>query len=71
MVKYHIKNDHGDIYGPVNVSPAEEADLLKCRHGSAPAARTAASAHGRAVNAISAALRRGPRLSKQGVRRGC
>ena len=49
----------------------EEADLLKCWHGSAPAAPTAASAHGRVVNAISAALRRGPRLSKQGVLRGC
>jgi dihydrodipicolinate synthase/N-acetylneuraminate lyase len=71
LVKYHITNARGDICGSVNVSPEEKADLLKHWREPAPAAATASARHQPAVNAISAALRRGPRMNKEAVLRGC
>jgi hypothetical protein len=34
VVKYHVTNSDGDICGSINVSPSEEADLLRCWVGS-------------------------------------
>jgi hypothetical protein len=66
LVKFHILNSAGELCGSVNVPPAQEADLLK--HWRAPQATTAAKpADGKA--AIVAALKRGPRLTRQALLR--
>ena len=70
LTKFHIVDARGDIVGSVNVANEQASDLQKhWREPGAPAA--AVGNHARAVNAISNALRKGPRLSKQGVLRGC
>ena len=66
---FHIVNAKGDICGSVNVSPGQENDLRKCWRGAAPAARTAGE-QARVANAMVAAIKRGPRLSREGVLRG-
>jgi hypothetical protein len=70
LVKFHIKNSAGELCGSVSVPPAQEADLLKHWHGpqAAPAKPAARAEASRA--AISAALRKGPRLSKAALLRG-
>jgi hypothetical protein len=71
LTTFHVTNARGDICGAINVPNEQASDLQKhWREPGAPAP-TAAGAHGRAVNAISAALRKGPRLSREGVLRGC
>jgi hypothetical protein len=69
LTKFHVVNARGDICGSINVANGEVSDLLNCLRDSAPAAAGAKQAT--AAAALSAALRRGPRLSRQGVLRGC
>ena len=67
VVKFHIVNARGDIIGQANVPPNEVSDLQKCWRDSTPAAAKQSTAATALVNA----LKRGPRLSRQGVLRGC
>ena len=70
LTKFHVVDARGDIVGSINVANEQASDLLKhWRDPGAPAA--AAGNHARTVNAISNALRRGPRLSKEAILRGC
>ena len=70
LTKFHVVDARGDIVGSINVANEQASDLLKhCREPGAPAA--AAGNHARTVNAISNALRRGPRLNKEAILRGC
>jgi hypothetical protein len=71
LATYHITDGRGDIVGSVNVKPDEVADLLKCWRGAVPAAAATAGKQARAANAISAALKRGPRMNKAAILRGC
>ena len=67
LTKFHVTDSAGSIVGSINVANEQAADLQKqWREPGAPAA--AASPHARAVNAISAALKRGPRLSREATR---
>jgi hypothetical protein len=69
---YHITNSRGDIVGSVSVKPDEVAALQKCWRDSAPtAAATARGEKACVVNAMLAATRKGPRMNKEGVLRGC
>ena len=70
LTKVHIVDARGDIVGSVNVANEQASDLQKhWREPGAPAA--AVGNHARAVNAISAALRNGPRMNKEAIFRGC
>ena len=70
LTKFHVVDARGDIVGSINVANEQASDLLKhWREPAAPAA--AAGSHARTVNAISNALRRGPRLNKEAILRGC
>jgi hypothetical protein len=70
LTKFFVYDSSNAIVGTINVAKEIAADLQKhWREPGAPAAT--AGNHARAVNAISAALKKGPRLSKQGVLRGC
>ena len=71
LVKYHITNSTGELVGSVNVKPKDEAALLKhwsAPQEAAPAAKAAGKA-GRSKEAIVAALKRGPKLSKAALLR--
>jgi hypothetical protein len=70
LVKYHIKNSAGELCGSVSVPPSQEKDLLASWHGpqAAPAKPAAKAEASRA--AISAALKRGPKLTRQALLRG-
>ena len=69
LTKFHVVNARGDIVGSINVANGEVNDLQKCwRDSAAPAAGASKQS---TVAMLSAALRKGPRLSKQGVLRGC
>ena len=71
LATYHIRNGRGDIVGSVNIKPDEVSDLLKCWRDSVPAAATIAGKQARGANAIIAALKRGPRMNKEAILRGC
>jgi hypothetical protein len=68
LTKFHVTDSTNAIVGVINVANEQASDLQKCWRDSTPAAAPKQSA---AVAALSAALRRGPRLSKAGVLRGC
>ena len=68
LATYYITDGRGDI---VNVKPDEVADLQKCWRDSVPATAATAGKQARAANALVAALKRGPRMSKQAILRGC
>jgi len=72
LVKYHIKNSAGELCGSVSVPPSQEKDLLASWHGpqARPSAKPAAKAKADSRAAISAALLKGPRLSKAALLRG-
>ena len=70
VVKFHITNAAGDIVGSVNVKPDEVSDLEKCWRNS-PTAGAAATKQSTAAAAMAAALRKGPKLSRAGILRGC
>ena len=68
---FHVTDAAGDtIYGSINVPNGQADDLQKCWRDSAPAA-SAAAKQSEATAAVRAALLKGPKLSKQGVLRGC
>ena len=71
LTKFHVVNARGDIVGSINVANGEVNDLQKCWHDSIPAAATAAGKQARAVNAMVAAFRKGPRMNKEAILRGC
>ena len=75
LTTFHIMNSAGDIVGSANIPNAEADNFAKHWRGPAATAANSAAAHARAVNTISNALRRGPRLSGQAARqailRGC
>jgi hypothetical protein len=71
LATFHIRDGRGDIVGSVNVKPDEVADLQKCWRDSAPAAAATAGKQARAANALVAALKRGPRMNKAAILRGC
>ena len=56
--------------GSLNVKPNEVSDLLNCWRDSAPVAGVKQS-QSTAVAALTAALKRGPKLSKEGMLRDC
>ena len=63
LVKFRILNSGGELCGSVSVPPSQEAALLASwKGGTTPPAAKAA---------IVAALKRGPRLSKAALLRGC
>ena len=70
LTKFHVADGRGDIVGSINVPNEQASDLQKHWREAAPAAATTSGNHARAVNALSAA-RKGPRLSREGVLRGC
>jgi hypothetical protein len=70
LTKFHVLNSRGDICGSINVGNGEVNDLLKCSRDSAPAT-SAVAKQTTAVNAMVAAFKRGPRLNKQAILRGC
>ena len=69
LTKFHVVDARGDIVGSINVANEQASDLQK--HWREPGAPAAATKHQTAVNAISAALRRGPRMKKEAILRGC
>jgi hypothetical protein len=70
LTKFHITDGKGTDYGSVNVPNEAASDLLRHWRGAAPAAATAGK-QARAAQAMVAALKRGPRLNKQAILRGC
>jgi hypothetical protein len=69
---FPITDAAGTIVGSANVPHSQAKDLLKCWREPAPdTAANRAGKQARAAQAMVAALRRGPRLSRQGVLRGC
>jgi hypothetical protein len=68
---FHITDAAGTIVGSANVPHSQAKDLQKCWRDSAPAAGAVADKQARAANAMVAALRRGPRLTKAAILRGC
>ena len=68
LTKFNITDGKGTIYGTVNVPNAAAADLQKCWCDSVPANRPG-DEQGRMTNAMLAATRKGPRLSREGVLR--
>jgi hypothetical protein len=75
LVKYHIVNPRGDVIGQANVPPNEVSDFQKHWRGSFVPTASAAAKHQSAVSAISNALRKAPRLSREAgkaaILRGC
>ena len=71
LTKFHVLDSTGAIVGSINVANEQVSDLLKCWRDSAPAVAAPAGKQARAVNAIVAALKRGPRLNKEAILRGC
>lgn len=76
LTKFNITDDKGTIYGSVNVPNEAASDLLKqWRQPEPAAAATARGEKARVVNAMVAALKRGPRVNKeankQAILRGC
>ncbi len=69
MTTFNVTDGKGTIYGSVTVPNEAASDLRKCWRDSAPAARPG-DEHARVANAITANLRKGPRLSREGVLRG-
>ena len=70
---FHVVDSAGTTVGSINVPHGQEDDLQKCWRGAVPSAATAATAgkQARAANAMVAALKRGPRMTKAAVLRGC
>ena len=68
MTRFHVTNARGEVCGVINVAKSDAEDLQRHWHA-APTAPAKAAAGGKA--AIVAALRRGPRLSKAALLRGC
>jgi hypothetical protein len=72
LVKFRILNSGGELCGSVSVPPSQEAALLASwKGGTTPPAAKAAKAAAGGKAAIVAALKRGPRLSKAALLRGC
>ena len=71
LTKFHVVDSAGAIVGSINVANEQASDLQKHWREPAPAAATTVSKQARAVNAMVAALKRGPKLSKEGILRGC
>jgi hypothetical protein len=69
LVKYHIKNSAGELCGSVSVPPSQEKDLLASWHGPQSAAAKPVAKAEASRAAISAALKRGPKLSRQSLLR--
>ena len=70
ITRFYVTNARGEVCGVINVANAEASDLQKHWAG-APATPTAKPAAKAADSraAISAALKRGPKLSKQALLR--
>jgi hypothetical protein len=70
---YHVLDaGDGTVLGSINCPRGEENTLLSHWRDSVPAAAAAtAGKQARAANAMVAALRRGPRMSKAAILRGC
>ena len=66
LLKFNILNSGGELCGTVSVLPSQEAALLASWKGATtpPAKKTDSRA------ALVAALKRGPRLSKEALLRG-
>jgi hypothetical protein len=74
LTKFHVVDSAGDIVGSINVANEQATDLQKhWREPVAPAA--GASKQAKAIAMLSAAVRKGPRLSKEAskaaILRGC
>jgi hypothetical protein len=70
LTTFHVTDDKGMICGSINVANNQADDLMK--HWRAPTGAPAAAAkQSSATTALISALKRGPRLSRQGVLRGC
>ena len=66
---FRVLDSANATIGTITVPRAQESDLLQHWKGrTAPAAKQSQAA---AAAALSAALRKGPRLSREGVLRGC
>ena len=70
LTKFHVVDSAGTIVGSINVANEQASDLRKCWRDSVPAVATTADKHTRAVNALAAALKRGPRLSREAKTQG-
>jgi len=69
---YHVIDaDDGTALGSINCPRGEENTLLSHWRDSVPAAAATAGKQARAANVMVAALRRGPRMNRQAVLRGC
>ena len=71
LTKYHVVDSNNTIVGSINVANEQSGDLEKCWRGAAPAAATTAAKQARAITALAAALKRGPKLDRQAILRGC
>jgi hypothetical protein len=75
LTKFHVVDSAGAVVGSINVANEQASDLPKHWRGSSVPTASAAAQHQSAVSAISNALRKGPRLSKEASRaailRGC
>ena len=73
LTKFHVVDARGDIVGSINVANEQVSDLQK--HWREPGAPAATAKHQSTVAMLSAALRKGPKLSgqaaRQAVLRGC
>ena len=71
LTRFYVKESSGAIVGTINVANSDAGDLLKHWHApqAAPTAKPAADKAARGKAAIVAALKRGPRLSKQALLR--
>jgi bifunctional ADP-heptose synthase (sugar kinase/adenylyltransferase) len=69
---YHVFDaGDGTVLGAITCPRGEEDNLLNCCRDSVPAAAATAGKQARAANAMVAALKREPRMSKAAILRGC
>jgi hypothetical protein len=71
LTKFHITDGKGTVYGSVSVPNEAAADLRKCWRDSAPAAGAPGDEKARVAKAMVANLRKGPKLNREAILRGC